>query len=43
VVPEADWVRMFQLNEEPAGLSDFDELSLMDWLVASHLNLGLLL
>jgi hypothetical protein len=42
LVPEADWVRIFDLNEELASLSVADKLSFMDWLVASYLYFCLL-
>jgi hypothetical protein len=41
--PAADWVRLFEVNVELAGLSLADKLSLLDWLVASHLYSCLLI
>jgi hypothetical protein len=41
--PEADWVRLFEVNVELAGLSIADKISLRDWLVASYLYFCLLI
>jgi hypothetical protein len=41
--PEADWVRLFEVSVELAGLSLAVVISLLDWLVASYMCICLLI